>query len=195
MVAGQRKLVVMRVLAVALFTLLLSGATDDARSAHDKLHVLQHGHPPAGTRISLNNAELRAWVKDEAAYWASFGATNLRFNLGPNRATGTADIDFLKARKAATGQDAGWLLKNLFSGTRPVSVTARFSSEGGRGRVDLERVEVNGVAVDGLALDYLIQDYVKPNFPEARVSEWFPLDYRIERFSVNPTGVTAVIGK
>lgn len=195
MVSGQRKLVHVRLLAVALLTLLLSGAADDARSAHEKLNALQHSHLPAGTRVSLSEAELRAWVRDEAPYWGSFGITNLRFTLGPNRATGTADVDFLKARKAATGEDAGWLMKNLFSGRRPVSVTARFSSAGGKGRVDVERVEVNGVAIDGLALDYLIQDYVKPNFPDARVSEWFPLDSRIERFSVNPAGVAAVIGK
>lgn len=200
MVAGQRKLMLVRVLLSALFGLVLCGATDDvrppdARSAHDKIRVLRTGKPPAGTRILLSGSELRAWVQDEAAYWASFGATNLRFTLGQGRATAVGDINFLKAHKAATGQEANWLLKNLFSGTRPISVTARFSSAGGKGRVDVERVEVNGISVEGVALDYLIQDYVKPNFPDARVSEWFPMDFRVDHFTVAPSGVTVVIGK
>lgn len=186
--------------ASVLFALVLCGAPDslpspDARSAHDKIRVLRTGKPAAGTKITLTGPELRAWVQDEAAYWASYGATNLRFTLAPGRATASGDINFLKAHKAATGQEANWLLRNLFSGTRPVSVTARFSSAGGKGRVDVERVEVNGIAVDGVALDYLIQDYVKPNFPDARVSEWFPMDFRVDHFTVLPSGVTIVIGK
>ena len=196
MVTGQRTLVHVRVLLAALLALALyAAALSDSQTVRHKLNLLEHGKPPAGTHIALSDAELRAWIHDEAPYWAAFGATNLRFALGQGRATASGDVDFLKAHRAATGQDANWLLKNLFNGTRPVSVTARFTSAGGKGRVDLERVEVNGVAIDGAALDYLIQDYVKPNFPETLVSEWFPMDYRIDHFSVAPSAVTVVIGK
>ena len=186
----------MRVPLAALLALTLyPAALSDSQTARQKLNLLEHGKPPAGTRISLSDTELRASIRDEASYWASFGASNLRFTLGQGRATASGDVDFLQAHKAATGQDANWLLKNLFSATRPVSVTARFSSADGKGRVDLERVEVNGVAVDGAALDYLIQAYVKPNFPETLVSAWFPMDYRIHHFTVAPSGITLVIGK
>lgn len=188
----------MRVLATILIGFVLycaAAVPDPGRSAHDKLHVLQYGKPPSGTRITLSNAELQAWVVDEGPYWASYGATNLRFTLGAARATVSADIDFLKARKAATGQDAGWLLRNLFSGKKPVAVTVRFASRAGQGKVDVERVEINGIAVQGPALDLLIKDVVLPNFPEAKVGEWFPLEFRVERFSVTPGGVSIAIGK
>ena len=161
----------------------------------DKLNLLQHGHPPAGSRITITAAELRNWLRDDQAFWAAYGATNVRLTLSSGRATAFADIDFLKARKATTGEDAGWLLRNLFSGRKPVSVTARFSSMDGRARVDVERVEVNGIPVEGPALDLLIQDFVKPNFPDARVSEWFRMDYRVDHFTVVTGGVTVHIGK
>jgi len=183
------------VIAVVLATAALSATTNDAQSAHAKFYLIQHGKPAPGARISLSNNELSAWIRDESAYWASYGATNLRFDLAPGAATVYADIDFLRARKAATGEAPGWLLRNLFSGKKPVVVNARFASANGKGKVDVDRVEVNGVAVEGAALDMLIQDYVKPNFPEAKVAEWFPLEFRVNRFTVSPGGVTVVIGK
>lgn len=181
----------MRISVAVLFGFVLYAAS----SPHEKLHRLQYGKPPVGTRIALSSTELKAWVQDEALVWAGYGASNIRFTLGSGRATGYADVDFLKARKAATGQDAGWLVRNLFSGKKPMEVTVRFSSARGRGRVDLERVEVNGIAVTGPALDYLIQDFVRPIFPDARVGEWFPMDFRIDHFTVSPGGVMIAIGK
>ena len=166
-----------------------------APTFQDKISLLQHGHLPAGNRLTFSAAELYQWLEADAGYWAAYGATNLRFTLGQGRATAFADVDFLKARKAATGEDSGWLLRNLFSGRKPVVVTARFFSVSGRARVDVERVEVNGIPVEGRALDFLVQDFVRPNFPDARVSEWFPMDYHVDHFTVAPTGVTFYVQK
>jgi hypothetical protein len=189
MLAGQRKLVGVRVLAAALFAFLLFGAVED------KLRLIQSGHPPAGTRIVLSPGEIRQWLHNDEAFWAKWGVTNIRLDLGTGRATAFADIDFLKARKTATGQDSNWLLRNLFSGKKPIAVTARFASMGGRGRVDIERLEVNRIPIQGPALELLMEDFVRPHFPEAKVGEWFRMDYRVESFSVAPTGVAIRIGK
>ena len=101
-------------------------------------------------------------------------------------------VDFLKLRKAATGQEPGWVMKNLFSGERPVVVTARLTSRAGKARVDVERVEVSGVPLEGRALDFVIDDYIRPTFPTTKVSEWFQLGYHLDHVTISPAGVTAV---
>ncbi|MCU1327312.1 MAG: hypothetical protein JWN34_2682 [Bryobacterales bacterium] len=194
MVAAQRKLVVVRVLAAAILSLLLYDVALTG-SAQDKFRLIQSGQPRAGARIVITPAELRQWLRDEDASWEAYGVSNIRLNLGTARATAYADVDFLKARKATTGQDAGWLLRNLFSGRKPIAVTARFTSANGRGRVDIERLEVSGIPVEGAALGLIVDEFVKPSFPDAKVGEWFSMDYRIERFAVTPAGVIVTIGK
>ena len=190
---GAAKLVLVRIACLTgFFALLLCAAP---ASLHDKLNLIQNGRQPAGSQVVLTAPELLRWLAEDQAYWAAYGATNIRFTLASGRATAFADIDFLKARKAATGEDAGWIARNLFSGRKPVAVTARFSSLAGRARVDVERVEVNGIPVEGPALNYLVQDIVRPNFPDAHVSEWFPMLYRIDHFTVASSGVTIYIGK
>ena len=74
-------------------------------------------------------------------------------------------------------------------------VTARFQSQDGKARVDVERVEISGVAIEGVALDFAIDAFVRPVFPYAVVSEWFPLKYNVDRFTVNPSGVSVFIGR
>jgi hypothetical protein len=119
---------------------------------------------------------------------------DVRVELGDGRATGYATIDFLKIRQAATGEEPGWLLKNLFAGERPVVVTARFASEHGRARVDVERVEISGSAIEGHTLEFVIEDYLRPTFPDVVVNEWFGLRFGIERFTVTRAGVSVVTG-
>jgi hypothetical protein len=119
----------------------------------------------------------------------------VRIELGDGRATGYATVDFLKIRRAATGDEAGWLLKNLFAGERPVVVAARFASEQGRARVDVERVEISGIAIEGHALEFVIEDYLRPTFPDVLVNEWFGLRFGIAKFTVTRTGVTVTMGR
>ena len=109
-------------------------------------------------------------------------------NSGPGRVTGTAQIDLLKLKQAATGEAAGWLGTNLLSGERPVTVTARIESREGRARADVERVEISGVPIEGPALDFLIHA-----ISEVKVDEWFRLTSRIGRIAVTPAGVSVII--
>jgi len=185
------------VLAAALLAggAIGAGTAYEAQSAWQKLAWIEQGHPRPGSRITFTPGELNAWARDEAKLYAPQGARNLRLSLGTGRATGYADIDFVRLRQASTGEAPGWIMRNLFAGERPVVVTARFESRNGRARVDVERVEVSGVPIEGRVLDFLISDYLRPMFPAAKVGEWFALDYGVERFTVSLAGVTVLIGR
>jgi len=115
--------------------------------------------------------------------------------LDNGRVIGTAQIDFLKLKQAATGQAPGWLSNYLLSGKRPVSVTVRFQSSHRRARVDVERVEIAGIPVSGAPLDFLIHNYLLPQFPSAKIDTWFDLDWRIERITVSPPGALVYVGR
>lgn len=173
----------------------LSAGISAAHSVKNKLELIEGGHAPRGSRIVFTGAELNAWVAEEVAFYAPDGARHPRLVLGAGVATGYADIDFLKLRQAATGETPGWLMKNLFSGQRPVKVVVRFQSRGGKARADVESVEISGVPVEGRALDFAIGAFVRPSFPHATVSEWFELQFGVERFTISPSVVTVFMKK
>lgn len=174
---------------------LLAAATPPADIAHRKFGQLENGKLPAGTRVDLTPAELNAWAADEARIWAPGAARNIHLDLRTGEATGSVLVDFAKLRKAVTGEDPGWIMKNLFSGERSVTVTARFESSNRRARVDVERVEVSGVPIEGAALNFIIEEWLKPTFPDVKVNQWFGLGFRINRFTVSPNLVSVYIGR
>jgi hypothetical protein len=83
----------------------------------------------------------------------------------------------------------------LLDGERPVKVTARLESSGGRAQVDVQSVEISGMTIDGPVLDFLIRNYLLSNFPSAKVGERFELGHRIDRIEVRPAAVSVVIGR
>jgi hypothetical protein len=168
-------------------------ATYASGAARRKMDLIESGRAPRGARLQFSAAELNSWIAEETKIHAPLGARNPRLVLGAEAATGYADIDFLRLRQAATGEAPGWFLRNLFSGERPVKVTVHFESRAGRARVDVERVEVSGVALEGRALDLAIDAFVRPAFPNAVVSEWFPMQDGVERFTVSPAGVAVFL--
>jgi hypothetical protein len=174
---------------------LLPAATSPADLAHRKFGQIENGKLPAGTRVDLTAAELNAWAADEARIWAPGATRNIHLELRDGAATGTILIDFRKLNKAVTGEDPGWLMKNLFAGERPVTVRARFESSNRRARVDVERVEVSGVPIEGATLNFLIEEWLKPTFPDVKVNQWFDLGFRINRFTVSPNVVSVYIGR
>ena len=175
--------------------LMLPAATSQADSAHQKFARIENAKLAAGTRVDLSSAELNAWAADEARLYAPGAARNIRLELRAGGATGSMLVDFLKLRQAATGEQPGWLMKNLFAGERQVTVTVRFESRNRRARVDVDRVEVSGVPIEGSTLDFLIQNWLRPTFPDVKINEWFPLGFRIDRFTVSPGGTSVFIGK
>ena len=153
-----------------------------------KFALIEHEHEKPGSRVVMTRAEWNAWVADAAPP----GVSGVHVDLGANRITASAHVDFLKVDRAA-GDAPNWFLSKLLEGDRPVTVTVRVESGKGRVRVDVERVKVSGVAVEGRALDFLMQAYVLPSYPDAKVAQWIPLSHRMERIEIAPQTVTVVL--
>lgn len=183
------------VLALAAVFLALAAPASIADIAHQKFARIETGKLPAGSRIDLSAAELNAWAADEAKLYAPGATRNIHLQLSDGAATASMLVDFLKLHQAATSEDPGWIMKNLFAGERQVTVTGRFESRNRRARVDVDRVEVSGVAIEGATLTFLIDNFLRPTFPDVKVDEWFPLGFHMDRFTVSPTGVSVFIGK
>jgi hypothetical protein len=166
----------------------------ESESAERKFERIESGRALPGSRIDFTPGELNSWTRDQTRARVAQSLSNLRLEFSAGQVTGRADIDFVRLRQAATGEPPGWLMKNVFAGVRPVMVTARIQSSNGRARVDVERVEVSGVPIEGGALDFLIDSFVRPEFPDARVSQWFHLSYHVDHFTVSPSGVSVFVG-
>ena len=165
-------------------------AADDYASAKQKFGQIDGGKLKAGSRVVLTPREIEAWVAKEAPA----GVRSPRLELQPGVAKGNALIDFGKVRRAQ-GYQPGWLMSKLLDGERPVSVTARIQSGGGKATVDVQSVEISGLTVDGKMLDFLIQNFLLPMYPDAVVGKPFELGNRIDRLDIQPGSVTAIIGK
>ncbi|MGA2269252.1 MAG: hypothetical protein ABSH44_12355 [Bryobacteraceae bacterium] len=169
----------------------LGAASSDYLSVKRKFDLIDSGHLKAGSRVELSVRELDAYAEREAPE----GVRNTRLELAAaGMATGTAMVDFGKLRRGQ-GYRTGWLMSKLLDGDRPVKVTARVLSGGGRATVDLQRVEISGVAIDGSTLDFLIQNVLLRLYPDAVVGRPFELGHRIEKLEVEPAAVAVVIGR
>jgi hypothetical protein len=84
-------------------------------------------------------------------------------------------------------------MSKFLDGERPVEVTARIRSGGGRATVDVESVKVSGVTIEGRVLDFLIQNYLLPNYPDAKVGQPFELGHGIDRLDIRPALVDVLI--
>jgi hypothetical protein len=162
-------------------------------SAKRKLEQVERGSLKAGSRVALTPAELSSYAHFEARRAYPDGVRNTVVKLGADVATGSAIVDFGKIRRAQ-GQAPGWFMGKLLDGERPVSVTARIRSGGGKAVVDVQSVEISGIAIEGAVLDFLIRNYLLANYPEAKIGEPFELGHRIERVEVRPAAVSLLIG-
>lgn len=177
----------------AALTCFAAATTADKQSAFQKLGEIESGAARPGSRVSFTRPEIDAWLVEEAKVRVPQGLRSPHLELSDGLVVGSATIDFLKVRQAAGGGDPGWLFKSLLAGERPVVVTARFRSAGGKARADVEKVEISGVAIEGRALEFVIDSYVKPTFPDIKVNQWFPLNYGVERFTIGPRGVVVLM--
>jgi hypothetical protein len=188
-------------LRAALFALLtasrLPGAANDGAdvaSVQRKIDAIREDRLPPGAVVRLRAEELNAYLRSEAARIAPEGVSGLRLELGRNRATGYASIDFPKLRQSM-GRPMGALLAELLAGERPVRVDAHLRSANGSATVFLDRVEVSGLSVTGVTLDLLIRKFLWVYYPRAKIGEPFELAHRIDRIEVRPAEVRIVIAK
>ena len=183
--------VTLRVLwVIPVLTVCSLGAVySDYVSAQQKFALIEAGRLKPGARVVLSPGELNAYAEHDVPE----GVRNPRLRVvSPGVATGTAMVDFGKVRRAQ-GYHPGWLMSRLLDGERPVSVTARIQSGGGKATVTVERVDVGGLEIDGKTLDFLIQNFLIPMYPDAAVGRPFELGHRIEKLDVQPVAVGVVI--
>jgi hypothetical protein len=170
---------------------VIGAAYSDYVSAKRKMDSIESDRLRSGTRVEFAPAELNAFAEKEAPA----GVRNPRLQLVAREVvTGSALVDFGKVRRAQ-GNPPGWLMSKLLDGERPVSVTVRIRSSGGRATVDVERVEISGIAIDGRTLEFLIQNVLLPLYPSAVVARPFELGHRMERLDVGTGRVVVVIGR
>ncbi len=177
---------------LALIWLLL--ISPEYISIQKKFDKIEHERYRLGSRVFLSIQELNAFARQQALEIAPGGVHALQFSLYEDTGTAMARINFLELNKARGGQ-SNWLMDQLFQGERTVKVVVRIQTRNGQARVDVNRVEVAGAAVEGAALKFLIDHYVIPEFPDVKISKWFPLSYRVDHLDSRPEGITVFIGK
>jgi len=182
-------------MSCAAFAGRAAATSREAASVERKLDLIESGRLRPGSRVDFPPGELNAWVREQARRYFPGGVRNIRVSLAANSATGYADVDFLKMRQAATGESPGWIMRNLFSGERPIVVQAHLVSANGGARVDVDSVRISGVPIEGRALDFLIRNYVRPTFPDLKLSEWFQLANHVDRMAITPSRATVFIGR
>lgn len=182
-------------IALLLGLTLLVEASPEARTFRQKLGLIQSGKAPRGSRVTIRQDELNAFIRGEIAERVKQGIREPRLELlGRDRAAGFAYVDFPKLRQAM-GQPMNWALARLLAGEREVRVYAQIRSGGGKAEVDLDRVEISGLALSGRALDYLIRNFVWAYYPNAKVGRPFELAHKIDRLEVQPAQVSVVMGR
>jgi hypothetical protein len=179
-------------LAILAVPLLVYSSRSDYTSAQRKFDLIENDRLRPGSKVTLSQREINAYVEQEAPQVVPQGLREPKLELGAGMATGSAVVDFLKLR-SAQGKPPGWLMRQLLQGEHPVTVTAQIESGGGRATVNVQRVEVSGVVIEGRMLDYLIQNYVLPYYPEAKVGEPFEMSHRIDRIDIQPTRVDVIL--
>ena len=173
---------------------IVAGAVAQNDGAQRKIDLIQQDAVPRGATVVIGKDELNVYVRNKIAVSFRQGVRHARLDLGTDRVTGFADIDF-PALRQAMGKPLGWLMSALLAGERSVRVEAHIRSSGGKAVVDLERVEVSGISISGGTRDYLIRNFVSPYYPEATVGKPFALAHHVERLEVRPGGVSVVIAR
>jgi hypothetical protein len=173
---------------LAVILLLTAFSASDYFSAKQKLSLIEEEKMRPGSVLVFSPAEVNAYAHYRAQLNGVEGVRDPRFQIQTGRVRASALIDFVKLQETK-GEPPGWVMRQLLSGERPVTVDLRVTSNGGRCRVDVERVEVSGVPVEGRGLEFLIDHFFRPRFPEAKIGEWFELHYRLEAIELSPRGV------
>ena len=179
---------------VLLAASCLWAADPQAASVTRKLDILESGKAKPGAVYVFPVADLNAWARVKVPEVVPKGMRQPRLELGPNRATAYALVDFLKVREGA-GVETNWLVSKLIEGEKRVKVSARIQSARGQATVYLERVEIGGLAVSGSTLDFLIHNFFMPIYPNAKIDEPFELADRIDHIEVTPAEARVYIKK
>jgi hypothetical protein len=179
---------------MAVTALMIRAADPLYESALKKLDAIESRQVKRGDTVTFSAREINAWARVKVPEIVPEGMADPRVELGPNSATGFATVDFLRMRQGK-GASTNWLLTKLIEGERPLKVSVRLESGGGRCTVFLTRVEISGVSANQTVLDFLIKTFFMPLYPDAKINEQFALDYDMDRIDIRPSGATVTIKK
>lgn len=172
--------------------LLLLLAADDFSSIQRKMDDIVKEHVKHGGRVFMSHSELDAYLRAQALAIAPKAVHDTKIELGENSGTASAKVNFLELNKAR-GAQSNWMMEKMLDGERLVKVSVHIQCDHGKARVNVDRVEINGAGIQGAPLDFLIQNYVVPQFPTAKVDQWFTLDHHMDRIDVHPAGASVLI--
>jgi len=183
------------VLAAALvLTPSLFAADAALQSAQAKVDKLTNDQCKPGEVVFFTPAEINAWVAAKVPEEIPHGIRDSRIELGADTASASAMVDFLKMEQSR-GKATGWALGKLIEGERPLKISVRVASAGGKITVFLTRVELSGVGVEGTVLDLLIKTFFLPLYPDAKIGEPVDFDYNIDHIQIRPDGLRIFIKK
>jgi hypothetical protein len=182
------------VFLLAAVSVVLHAADPALERAQAKLEKLESGQTKPGETIVFTPAEINAWVAAKVPEEVPQGIREPRIELGTDTASASAMVDFVKMEQAR-GKTTGWAFGKLIEGERPLKVSVRVASYGGRVTVFLTRVELSGVGMEGAALDFLIKTFFLPLYPDAKIGEPVDLDFNIDQLQIRPDGLRITIKK
>lgn len=184
---------VARLLVLAVASLALRAADPNLDSANAKLDRIDEGRAKPGESIFFTLAEINAWARDGVPIAVPQGVRDPKVELGNGTGTGSVMADFVKVEQSRGGTPG--LIANMFAGERPLKVSLRVESAGGKCTVYVTRVEIGGSSVEGNLLDLLIRTFFKPLFPDAKVNEPFEIGYNVDRIELRPDGIRVTMKK
>ena len=185
-----------RVLLCAVMLLALhppvSFAQDpSATRVRAKLDLIGYEVARPGSNIVFPPDEVNAWVREELAESVPRGVRESRVTFGTDTLELSALVDIRKIAEKDGKINA--MVAKLLEGERPVRMSLRTASAAGRLTVFLTAVEISGLPVTGAALDLLVRAVLLPLYPSAKINEAFDLEYRMERVTVEPSGIRVLI--
>jgi hypothetical protein len=172
----------------------LTAADPLYESARKKLDAIEMGAVRPGSQVVFSLREVNAWARVKVPETVPEGITDTRVEMGNGVATGYANVDFLKMRQAK-GESTNWLFTRLIEGERPLVVSVRMDSGGGRCTVHLTRVELSGVAANATVLEFLVKTFFLPLYPDAKIDEPFDLGYNMDRIEIRPGAAVVTMKK
>jgi len=181
-----------RLLAFVAAAIAVYAADPLYESAQRKLDAIELRQVKRGTSVTFTPQEINAWARVKVPEIVPEGMRDERVELGMGTATGYALADFLKMRHAK-GETTNWFISKLIEGERPLKVSVRVESGGGRCTVYLTRVEVGKAVATQTVIDFLVSAFFKPLYPDAKINEPFDLDYDIDRVDLEPSGARVTI--
>lgn len=157
-----------------------------------KLDAIEMRQLKRGSSVTFSPEEINAWARVRIPEIIPEGIRDQRVELGAGTATGYALVDLLKMRQAK-GASTNWLLEKLIEGERPLKVSVRVESGGGRCIVYLTQVEIGRAVANQTVIEVLYKAFFAPLYPDAKINETFELDFDIDRIDIKPSGVRVTI--